>query len=483
MTRASLRLIFLAPILAAITLGFAAFAIYADGTERRNRLADVDAELVRVERRLDAGPAGGPPAAPPGAPSAVTDGGDPVELLVEPDGSITSVGAAGNPFSPATIRSLLSTDGSRTVEVSNYRVRVSAADGRPMSVTALPLDGVNAATDDFRRALALGGGVILLLVAAVVWLLVRGLTRPIGRITAAATRIAGGDLDTPIDAPTRSRELAGLSEDLDRMLTRLRSTLDERELAALEATRSRDDMRRFLADMAHELRTPLTALKGYSDLYARGMLESVPDVDRAMGRIGSESDRLYRLVDDMLQLAREGTTVEVSAPVDLAAVVDGVVADLRAADPDHGISLRRAPGDLHVMGSAVRLHQAVLNLAANACRHSEPGGEAVTVELEPDGEAVVVRVVDHGPGFDPEDSERIFVPFYRADTSRTRRDRGGAGLGLALARQIVDQHHGRITVETTPGGGATFVVTLPPHNVDRAAPRPVASESPHARTD
>ena len=114
---------------------------------------------------------------------------------------------------------------------------------------------------------------------------------------------------------------------------------------------------------------------------------------------------------------------------------------------------------------------------------AEPGGEAVTVELEPDGEAVVVRVVDHGPGFDPEDSERIFVPFYRADTSRTRRDRGGAGLGLALARQIVDQHHGRITVETTPGGGATFVVTLPPHNVDRAAPRPVASESPHARTD
>ena len=225
---------------------------------------------------------------------------------------------------------------------------VTSPDGRRTSVTALSLDGVDAAAAAFQRALALGGGVILLLVAAVIWLLVRSLARPIIGITAVATRIADGhldtDLDTDLDAPTRSREIAELNDALERMLTRLRSTLEEREQFAAEATRARDDMQHFLADMAHELRTPLTALKGYSDLYAGGMLESAGDVDRAMSRIGSESERLYRLADDMLRLARDGASDDPTELVDVATIAAGVVDDLRAAYPDHRIGFQRRPG-------------------------------------------------------------------------------------------------------------------------------------------
>lgn len=479
MTRPPLRWVFLVPILVAIVIGFAAFAIYIDGVERSNRLADIDAELVRAARDVGAPVDGQPsPAEPPGSgdPAPPVDIDDPVHLVVGADGSVTSTGGSGNPFSPSTIAALRTIDGFHTVGAENYRVLVVSPDGQVRTVTALSLDGVDAAAVAFRGALALGGGIILLLVAAVVWLLVRSLTRPIIGITAVATRIADGDLDTDLDtdldAPTRSREIADLNGAVDRMLTRLRSTLEQREQAAAEAMRARDDMQRFLADMAHELRTPLTALKGYSDLYAGGMLESTTDVDRAMSRIGSESERLYRLADDMLRLARDGASDETTEVVDVAAIAAEVADDLRAADPDHRITFHADSGDHRVTGTPARIHQAILNLGANACNHSGPEAE-VAIRVESDGATVVTRVVDHGPGIDPADRHRVFLPFYRTDASRSRQGRSGAGLGLAVTRQIVDRHRGTVTIETTPGGGATLVLSLP-----RDGARPAISPRP-----
>ena len=467
MTRFSLRWIFLVPILVAIAVGFAAFALYAETAERAARIADIDAELVRAARDgpnpVDGQPT---PDTPPasGDPAPITNIDDPVHLLIGPDGSVISTGLSGNPFSPSTIDELRTIDGFTTVSAENYRVLVSSLDGQVASVTALSLDIVDSAAAAFQRAVAVGGAIILLLVTAVVWLLVRSLTRPIIGITAVATRIADGDLDTDLDtdldAPMRSREMADLNDALDRMLTRLRSTLEQREQSAAEATRARDDMQRFLADMAHELRTPLTALKGYSDLYAGGMLETTADVDRAMSRIGSESERLYRLADDMLRLARDGNADEPAEVVDIAAIAAEVTDDLRAAHPDRPISFHADPGDHHLTGTPARIHQAILNLGANACQHSGPDHE-IEIRVGSDDTAVVTRVIDHGPGIDPADRHRVFRPFYQADPSRNRRGRGGAGLGLAVTRQIAEQHHGTIAIETTPGGGATFVLSLP----------------------
>ena len=467
MTRPSLRWIFLVPILIAIVVGFTAFGIYAETVERATRIADIDAELVRAARD-GANPGGGQPTpvAPPGSgdPASITDIADPVHLLIDANGSVISTGLSGNPFSPSSIEELRTIDGFHTVAAENYRVWVTSPDGQPTSVTALSLHTVDAAAAAFQRAVAVGGAIILVLVAAVVWLLVLSLTRPITGITAVATRIADGqidtDLDTDLDAPTRSREVTELSDALDRMLSRLRSTLDQREQAAAEATRARDDMQRFLADMAHELRTPLTALKGYSDLYAGGMLATTADVDRAMSRIGSESERLYRLADDMLRLARDGGTDDRAETVDVAAIAAEVTEDLRAAHPDHHISFHADPGDHRLTGTPARIHQAILNLGANACQHSGPGDE-IAIRVGSDDATVVTRVIDHGPGIDPADRHRVFRPFYQADPSRSRQGRGGAGLGLAVTRQVANQHHGTIGIETTPGGGATFVLSLP----------------------
>ena len=143
-------------------------------------------------------------------------------------------------------------------------------------------------------------------------------------------------------------------------------------------------------------------------------------------------------------------------------IATAVAADLQAANPGHNIGLRSTPGTHSVCGSPARIHQALLNLAANACHHSETTDE-VLISITSDETSVIMEVIDHGPGIDPADHDQIFLPFYRADTSRSRHGRSGAGLGLALAKQIADQHQGTITVETTPGGGATFVLSLPRH--------------------
>ena len=137
---------------------------------------------------------------------------------------------------------------------------------------------------------------IFVIVGGIVLLIATAVTRPVTRMSRTANLIADGALDTPIDPPTGSRETADLAVDLEQMVARLTSSLDD-------ANRARDDMRRFLADASHELRTPLTSIKGYSDLYAHDMLDEPGHLDRAMDRVGSESARLTHMVNDMLQLA------------------------------------------------------------------------------------------------------------------------------------------------------------------------------------
>ena len=246
------------------------------------------------------------------------------------------------------------------------------------------------------------------------------------------------------------------------MVTRLRSTIDDRERSAADATRARDDMRRFLADLSHELRTPLTALKGYSDLYAGQMLDEAGALDRAMARIGDESERLSDLVNDMLQLARQAPTPDRSELFDACDIVQVVVDDLRAAHPELDIELDLAPDtDCVLSGRPDRLHQAILNVGSNACQHTDPSG-GVQFDVRSTDTELVIKVIDHGPGIDPTEIDKIFLPFYRPDTSRGRDGRGGAGLGLAITNQILERHHGTVGVEaTTPGGGATFTLTVP----------------------
>ena len=473
MSRPPLRWMILVPMMAAITVGFGAFAVFIEGVERDNLMADIDAELVRAERSGIERPAPPGNESAPAQEPAVRVGDDstgedladevgaPVQLLVGSDGQIVVAGGGGNPFGDVMVLDLTARSGTFTTDDPRYRVRVAPRDGATVAFTALPLELFDDSVAGFRRSMLGGGLVILALVSAVMWLLTAALARPITQMAAAATRIADGALDTEIDAPRGSRETAELADDLDRMLRQLRSVIDDRERSAADATQARDDMQRFLADVSHELRTPLTALKGYSDLYAGNMLAEPGALDRAMGRIGDESERLGRLVNDMLQLARQAPVSDRTELVDVSEIVEVVVDDLRVAHPEISLDLDLAAGtDSTVEGRPGQLHQAILNVGSNACQqtHKDSGIQFAVRSTDSD---IVVQVSDHGHGIEPDDIDKIFLPFYRHETSRDRDGRGGAGLGLAITHQIVERHHGTIEVISTPGDGATFTLTFP----------------------
>ena len=475
--RPALRTLVLAPAVLAVVVGFAAFGIYVHDVVRDGRVGDLDAELVRAERQtlslagLGAGgqpaPGGAAPRPEVEAPVVPAESDDavasPIQLVLDTSGRLLETLSGAQVFDTETLAVLADgvgdPDDALVVDAEGHRVRIVQLPGGRLSLTALPYAPVDNDMAEFRRALLLGAGLIVLVVVAVLGAVTTLVLRPVSRMADAANEIAAGDLDTDIPATGGARETGDLATDLNHMVGRLRGTIDRESAAADRARRARDDMNRLLGDLAHEVRTPLTALKGYSDLHAGGMLDDAGR-DRAMERIGSESERLGRLADDMLALARHRHDTSRGEAVDVAALVDDVADDLLAAHPTHHIEREIGPDIGSVLGDRARLHQAVLNLGANACAH---GGDQAPVLLRVVGAQEMVRleVVDRGPGVPPEERQRIFLPFFRPDASRRRDGTSGAGLGLAVAKSVADEHGGSLVVEATPGGGATFVMLIP----------------------
>jgi two-component system OmpR family sensor kinase len=225
-------------------------------------------------------------------------------------------------------------------------------------------------------------------------------------------------------------------------------------------------MRRFVADASHELRTPLTSIRGFAELYRQGAAGSPEETRRLMQRIESEGARMGLLVEDLLQLARMDQQRPLAvAPVDLAEVAGDAVHDARAVQPDRPLVFRLDPSltDVPVvLGDEARLRQVVGNLVTNALTHTPPTARVtVTVAEDPgDPDVVLVSVADEGPGMAPEDAQRVFERFYRAESSRAR-ESGGTGLGLAIVAALVEAHGGTVEVRTAPGQGADFRVRLP----------------------
>lgn len=468
MNRISLRWIILLPVLATIMVGFVLFAVYIDHSDRSTRLAAIDQELVRAERVDLAAPAtdrtdGETPPTPGPAPSDVATVGvdPPVQLTLSPEGKVVSARGSENPFSPGTLAALASAGQPTMTELGDHRVLVTPRPDGLVQVTALSLDGYRAVTGDLRRTLLLSGLVIVLLESAMAWCLAGRLLRPLATIAVTANQIADGALDTEVHHTGGSREVSDLSTDINRMVTRLRDALAESERSEAVATRARDDMQRFLADVSHEIRTPLTALKGYSDLYGRGMLAESQALDRAMSRVGNESVRLNSMVNSMLELARGGAGDQAVSDVDVPQVVRAVVDDLRAAYPGRRIDVQIAEETFGtVAGDPARIHQAVLNLGSNACIHT-PASTQIAILVKSSTVALTVSVIDHGAGIDQAEQQKIFLPFYRTDLSRVRNGHSGAGLGLAITHQIALEHRGSVSVHLTPAGGATFTLRLP----------------------
>ena len=217
-------------------------------------------------------------------------------------------------------------------------------------------------------------------------------------------------------------------------------------------------LRRFIADASHELRTPLAAVRAYAELFERGASSRPEDLERSTSGITREAERMSLLVDDLLLLARldEGRPLE-RKPVDLASVVREAVDAARVVDPELRIELSAEPAI--VTGDEARLRQVIDNLLANTRSHT-PEGSPVSVELRSAYGRAELRVADRGPGLTTEQAAHVFERFYRADSSRARAS-GDAGLGLSIVAGVTEAHGGTAVVWPTPGGGATFEITLP----------------------
>jgi two-component system, OmpR family, sensor histidine kinase CiaH len=212
----------------------------------------------------------------------------------------------------------------------------------------------------------------------------------------------------------------------------------------------------FVADASHELRTPLAVIRANAEF----LQESEPASEEA-SEIVSETDRLSSLVDSLLAVARGDTNGAVAYDeLDLGAVVEGSAASMRSLATERGITLDiSATPELRIRGSREQLRQLVVILVDNALRYTGSGGHVEVDVTGRDGSAVVA-VTDTGIGIPPEALGQVFERFYRADEARNR-DSGGAGLGLAIAQKLVDEHGGSIAAESEPGEGSTFTVTLP----------------------
>ncbi|MGB8647921.1 MAG: HAMP domain-containing sensor histidine kinase [Anaerolineae bacterium] len=287
-------------------------------------------------------------------------------------------------------------------------------------------------------------------IAAIVGaLLARSALAPIDRISETAHTITRArDLGRRIEAPGTSDEVGRLAATINEMLARIE------ELFKVE--------QRFVADVSHELRSPLTAVRGNLDLLRRGAAEDPQAREEALSAVDTEVARMSRMVADLLLLARADAGVPIAhEPVELDTLLLDVYRQARMTA--NGVKITLGSEDqATVLGDRDRLKQALLNLVDNAVKYTPSGGE-VKLSLEKGAEGVRLGVEDTGIGIAPEDMSHLFDRFYRVDKARAR-DAGGAGLGLAICKSVVDAHNGKITVESQTGKGSTFTIWLPYSN-------------------
>lgn len=355
-------------------------------------------------------------------------------------------------YNPAPGSSVLFSVGTRGNSGLRYRVLAEVVPSGGTFVVALPLTTIQGTLHHLLIVEVLVSLGVLIALAALGRTIVALGLRPLRDIETTSMAIAAGDLSQRVDGETERTEIGRLSGSLNTMLAKIETAFAEKEA-------SEERLRRFLADASHELRTPLTSIRGYAELFRRGAGERPEDLAKAMRRIESESERMGELVEDLLLLARldQGRPLE-RAPVDLAQICRNVVTDASVVAPERSITID-APPSLVVTGDGARLHESVANLVANAIVHT--GSTAsISVRVFAVPPTAVVEVTDTGPGMAPEEAERVFERFYRADPARARTS-GGTGLGLAIVAAIVASHHGSVTLQTSPGAGATFRVELP----------------------
>jgi len=315
--------------------------------------------------------------------------------------------------------------------------RALAREGSAVELSSRLVGNVGVGYVDERMLLAVSLATVFAIVATVVWGVTGRALRPVEALRREVAAIAGDSLERRVPRPGGNDEIARLADTMNDMLARL------------EASARRQ--RRFVADASHELRSPLTSARTQVEVALRHL--GCADAEAVLRGVLAEHDRLDRLTDDLLRLARlEEGAPRATAQVDLEEIVARETARLAGvAVDDRHVLAGRVTGDHQQLASVVR------NLLDNAARHAR---QRVAVSLGRDGDRVHLLVDDDGPGVPHADRDRIFERFARLDQARDR-TRGGNGLGLAIVRSVVASHGGTVNVEDAPLGGARFRVDLP----------------------
>jgi signal transduction histidine kinase len=284
-------------------------------------------------------------------------------------------------------------------------------------------------------------------------ILARTISHPVQELTAATKALAGGDLGHQVPVRTGD-EIGQLAQSFNQM--------------SADLAHSNQLRRQMTADIAHDLRTPLSVILGYSEALADGKLPGAPETYTAMH---VQAQHLNRLIDDLrtLSLADAGQLSLMRRPVDPQGLLEHTALAYLPAAESRGIAIS-------VEGEAVkpvsvdpdRMLQVLGNLVGNALRHTPDGGRVILSTARANG-YVLLRVQDNGPGIPAADLPHIFDRFYRGDKARSD---SASGLGLAIARSLIEAHDGRIAAENAPGGGALFTLSLPiahpTHTIDPA---------------
>ena len=465
----SLRLRLSLSLAALLVVGLAAFGAATYSFYAPSQLSQLDAQLRssvepiadRLEQQAKLEPA---PSGPLPPPSVVLAPGS-YAALVSPSGAVMRsdeiVFEAGGPsLSAAQLRppagkaERFFSTASVKAGGPTWRVLVTAASGVPgyVVVVAEPMTGLDTALHRLVLVETVAAVILLALLLAAAWLILRRGLRPLERIAHDSQAIAAGDLSHRVEADRGPTEVIELGVALNTMLAEIERSFAER----VEAEAG---LRRFLADVSHELRTPLTSIQGFAELLRLGPGGgAATEPALAARRIEAEAGRMKRLVDDLLLLARlDQQPQAVREEVELTVVAADACTAAAAVAPDRRISLE-APEPVVVLGDAGHLGRAVANLLTNALRHTPPRSPIEVSVTRHGGDEAMVSIRDHGGGLDPDALAHAFERFWTADRSRAGES---SGLGRSIVAAIVAEHGGTVEADNAEGGGARFSIRLP----------------------
>jgi signal transduction histidine kinase len=311
-------------------------------------------------------------------------------------------------------------------------------------VLAIPRTGTWVILAGLLRPSLLAGLIALFISLLVAILFARSIYIPINRITATAGKIAHGQYDEQI-AETGPLEVKRLARSINQMTRQIKH--------------SQQQLRHFVADVSHQLKTPLTSIRGFSQALLDGTASDEETKHKAATIINEESNRMKRQVDELLELARlqAGQLNLVKEVVNVAELLEhcGEILSVQAKEREIEIKIDAEP-EITVNGDADRLEQVFNNILDNAIKNSSPQSDVKVIGCNLRDGSVEVRIIDSGPGIPPEQLAYVFERFYQVGGVRS-----GAGLGLAIAKEIITAHGGTVEAHSEPGAGAEFIIRLP----------------------